>query len=247
VPLAALVNGTEIALSEYQAELRLYQSALGGSELTTEDNKRVLDDMIDQALLAQAAKEENFVVDPEMLQQHQEQLVARLGSEQALIDWMATYGYDEDSFRRVLMRSIAAAWMRDQIVAALPLTAEQVHARQILLYNSGEANQVLAQLQAGNDFGNLALEYDPLAGGDLGWFPRGYLPDQQLEEVAFSLQVDEYSAVIQTLAGYHIVQVLERDAERLLEPDALLVLQIQAVQDWLEARRSASDIQIFVS
>jgi parvulin-like peptidyl-prolyl isomerase len=50
--------------------------------------------------------------------------------------------------------------------------------------------------------------------------------------------------VIQTEAGFHILQVIERDPQRPLSPDARLALQTQALKDWLAARRQASQIEI---
>jgi peptidyl-prolyl cis-trans isomerase C len=240
-PLAATVNGKGIPLAEYQAELVQYQAARG-AEPTPEEKTRVLQDLIDQELLAQGATEKGFTVDDALVQAR----IQQLGGEQALSDWISTNGYTQDGFRKALARSIAAAWMRDQIANALPKTAEQVHARQILLNTSEEANQVLAQLQAGGSFENLALEYDPLTAGDLGWFPRGILPDLQIEQAAFNLQPGEYSAVIQNQVGYHILQVIERNPQRILDPQALQVLQSRAVADWLELRRSQSTIEVLV-
>ncbi len=245
VPLAANVNGYEITLAQYQSELAFYRAALG-RELTPEDETRVLDDLVVQALLAQAASLQGFSVEDSLLQERRQYLVDQLGSEGALSNWMGQYQYDELSFRQALARAIGAAWMRDQILAAVPSTAEQVHAIQILLYDSGEADEVLAQLQAGNSFANLAVRYDPLTGGDLGWFPRGYLPDPQLEEAAFNLAPGAFSPVIETLAGYHILQVLERDPQRVLSPEAHLALQAQALEIWLGTERSNSDIQILL-
>lgn len=243
-PLAATVNGEAILLSDYQAELSRYQADVG-TELATEDQQRVLNELIDQLLLAQAAAEAGFVVDETILQERYAGLVSQLGSDQALRDWMEANAYTEESFRRTLARSVAAAWMRDQIAAEVPTALEQVHIRQILLYNSEEADRVIAQLQSGEDFADLAALNDPAAGGDLGWVPRGYLLDAKLDEAAFSLQPGEFSAVIQTSAGYHILQVLEREPLLPLEFDARLVLQRRAVQDWLVARRSQSQIQVF--
>lgn len=245
LPLAAKVNGLEISLAEYQSELAQYQAAKG-TELAPEDKQRVLDDLIDQALLAQAAQEKGFTVDEAMLQERIKRLTSDLGDEQALQTWLTTYRYDEQSFQRTLARSIGAAWMRDQIAATVPPVAEQVHARQILLYTAEQADEIYGQLKAGNDFGNLALKYDPLTGGDLGWFPRGYLPDKKLEEAAFSLQPEQFSAVIESPAGFHILQVLERELQHPLSPDARLALQTQAVVDWLAQRRPQSQIEILV-
>ena len=245
IPLAARVNGLEISLPEYESELALYQAAKG-TELAPEDKQRVLDDLVDQALLAQAAREKGFLVDETMFQQRISQLASALGGDQALQTWLTTYNYNEQTFNWALTRSVAAAWMRDQIAASLPGAVEQIHARQILLYTAEQADQVYLLLKSGNDFGNLALKYDPLTGGDLGWFPRGYLLDKKLEVVAFSLQPDQFSAVTETSAGFHILQVLERDPQHPLSPDARLVLQTQAMSDWLAARRSQSQIDILL-
>ena len=244
-PLAAIVDGWEISLAEYQAELAQYRAAQG-TELAAEDEQRVLDELIDQALLAQAASQNGFTVDAAMLDERTQRLIDQLGSQAALDNWMQTYGYDPASFRQALARSIASAWMRDQIAAGVPKTAEQIHARQILLYNVEQADEVLGLLKAGNDFGNLAVRYDPVTRGDLGWFPRGYLLDPKLEEIAFGLESEAYSEIVETLAGYHIIQVLEREAQRPLSPEALLAQQSQAVQSWLDEHRGQSEIQLLL-
>jgi parvulin-like peptidyl-prolyl isomerase len=248
VPLAARVNGEAITLAEYQAELDRFQaSAAGaGTNLATDGKKRVLDDLIDQVLLAQAAQKAGFVVDDALLQARLDRLTAQVGGAMALANWIAKHGYTDQEFRQAIARAIAAAWMRDQITAAVPGMAEQVHARQILLYNSDQANQVFTQLQSGVDFASLAAKFDPLRAGDLGWFPRGYLTEPALEETAFTLQPGQYSSVIKTRMGYHILQVIERDTQRPLTPDARLVLQTQALHQWLAERRRQSDIQIML-
>jgi peptidyl-prolyl cis-trans isomerase C len=136
--------------------------------------------------------------------------------------------------------------MRDQIAAGIGATAEHVHARQILLYNLDQANQVYNQLQTGNDFAVMAAEFDPQTQGDLGWFPRGYLTQPALEEAAFSLEPGQYSPVIETELGFHILQVIEKESQRTLTPDARLKLQLLAIQDWLSQRRSESSIEVLL-
>lgn len=244
VPLVATVNGEPISLAEYQIELALFQKA-SAAELTEEDETRVLDNLIEQTLLAQAALQNGFNLDEASLETRIQQLADQMGSPAALEDWILDQGYTPELFQQALTRSLLAAWMRDQITDAVPLESEQILARQILLYTKAEADEVYAQLEAGNDFGNLALQYNPLTGGNLLWFPRGYLPDRKLEEAVFNLQPGEYSPVIETLAGFHIVDVLERVTNRLLDADALQVIKTKAIQEWLEQRRNESDIQIF--
>jgi peptidyl-prolyl cis-trans isomerase C len=244
-PLAAKVDGLEISLADYQAELAQAQKAKG-TDLAPEDKQHVLDDLVDQALLARAAEQQGFKVDEALLQQRVQRLSDQLGGQPALHAWVVDHGYDDQSFLSSLARSIAAAWMRDQIAGQVPAAAEQVHVRQILLYNADAANEVISQIKAGNDFGNLAVKYDPITRGDLGWFPRGYLVDPKLEEAAFALQPDATSEVIQTLAGYHILQLLERDPQHPLSPQARHALQIQAVQAWLQQQRSQAQIQVLL-
>lgn len=245
VPLAAKVNGEDLPLAEYQAEMARYQAAFG-TNLATDWQKHVLDDLIDQLLLAQAARQKGFVLKDADLQTRIDSLVEQLGSAQALSDWMAAHGYSEEEFRLTLERSIAATWMSDQITEAVSWTADQVHARQILLYNLTDASNILSQLNNGADFIMLAYQYDPATGGDLGWFPKGYLTEPALEEAAFRLDPGKYSDVIKTPLGYHILLVIERDPQHRLTSDARMTLQEQALSNWLAKRRSQSEIQILV-
>lgn len=243
-PLAAKVNGEEITLSEYQAELARFHSAnptFSGNAQTI-----VLDDLIAQVLLAQGAREAGFVMDNATLDEQMAHLIQTSGGEKAFSDWLTTNYYTMESFRLALQRSLASAWMRDKIASSVPQEAEQVHALQILLPNMDQAIEVVAQLESGKDFATLALTYDPISMGDLGWFPRGYLVDSKLEEAAFSLQPGEISDIIETSLGYHILQVVERDPKRPLDPDARLALQQIALTNWLEQRRAQSNIVIFL-
>lgn len=251
----ARVNGEAIGLAAFQTAIAQAGSLGGtpvptpemanvGTLLATDEGKKVLDDLVDQVLLAQAAAKAGFTVTDQVVQEHYNTLVTGLGSPQSLHDWMNRYGYSEESFRQDLKRSIAAAWMRDQILAGVSEAAEQVHARQILVYSAEKADEALAKLSSGTDFAQLAAAYDPLTKGDLGWFPRGYLTDPALEQAAFSLEPGKYSQVIQTASGYHILQVIERDPQRPLDPDARLRLQMKALQDWLTKERSQSEINI---
>lgn len=241
-PLAARVNDQGITLAEYQAELSRYQSAQG-SEPTEEDRQRVLDELIDQALLAQGAGEQGFVVDDTALEARLAQLAEQMGGDQALAGWLAANNYDANAFRDALRRSVAAAWMRDKILEEVSVTAEQVHAWQILFDNPDEANQIIAQLDGGANFAQLAAQYDPATRGELGWFPRGYLLDPAVDEAVFKLEAGQHTPVLQSAIGYHIIQVIERNANQPLSPDALLFVQTQAIREWISERRASSQIE----
>ena len=197
-------------------------------------------------MLAQAAVENGYLVDDTLLQSRIDALANQLGGTNVLEDWQAAQGYTHADFKLALIRSISAAWMRDQIIAGVPETAEEVHVMQILVPTQAEADQVYASLQSGKDFLQVASTYDPMTKGDLGWFPRGYLSTPAIEDAAFGLQAGEYSKVIHTDIGFHILYLVERDPEHTLLSDARRALQVKAVQDWIAKRRNQSEIQILL-
>lgn len=244
IPLIAKVNDWEISLAEYQSELAMYKAAVD-RELTSEEEERVLDDLVDQAILAQESVDSGHAADQESLESRLAKVTTEIGGPEKLAEWMQEYNFDEDTFHKTLERAVNAALMRDEIISAVPDTAEQVHVRQILFTDENEAEQALIGLQAGNSFDNLAAEYDPISKGDLGWFPRGYLYYRNLEDAAFELETGEFSSVIQTPSGYHIIMVVERDLNRKITQEALVKLQQLELQNWLETQRDQSDINIF--
>jgi parvulin-like peptidyl-prolyl isomerase len=245
-PSAAVVNGEYITLVEFEAELGRFQSAqaaLGRTVSDEEARQAVLDELIAQMLLAQAARAGGFTITEADLQSRLDGLVSQSGGAEALVKWESDHGYSDESFRAALRRSAEAAWMRDKIIANVPLSAEQAHIQQILTYNEADARQVFEQLQGGADFAALAALYDPATRGELGWLPRGYVLEPGIEEAAFSLEVGAYSEVIASTVGFHIIKVLER-GDHALTPDALLTLQGAALSDWVRQQREKSGITI---
>jgi parvulin-like peptidyl-prolyl isomerase len=245
VPPAISVNGEDISMAEFQAELARYQqaqTALGNTVSQEAAVQAVRNDLVDTLLLEQGAASKNFVVDDATLQARVDALAVQVGGVDALAAWETAHGYTDADFRSGLRRQIAAAWMRDQITASVPATAEQVHVKQILLYNEAEAQNDLGLLQAGADFNTLAAGNDPVAKGELGWFPRGYLPSQAIEDAAFALQPGQFSAIIKDDTGYHILYLVELAPSRQLSPDALLTLQQRSVQSWLTQHHEQSTI-----
>lgn len=248
IPLAVLVNGEGITLEEYEAELNRYLSA-GGDQSSQEEKdvgSLVLDDLIGQTILAQGAIDNGFVLDQEALQARLDELITTAGGEESFEDWLLENGYSRQSFEKIMERSIKAAWMRDQILAEVPQSAEQVHVHQILLYNSEQAEQVLAELDSGREFATLAVINEPVTQGNLGWFPRDFLPHHAIEEAAFNLQPGEYSQVIETSVGYHIIQVVDRDHDHPLSPEARLIWQERALREWVAMQHDESEIVIFI-
>jgi len=93
-------------------------------------------------------------------------------------------------------------------------TEDEVTAKHILVEDKALAEDILAQLKNGADFGKLAAKYSidgsKDSGGDLGTFGRGKMVTE-FEEAAFALQPGELSGVVQTKFGYHIILVTDKN------------------------------------
>lgn len=245
VPVAATVNGEGIPTSEYEAQVAQYlaaQQTLNKTVTEDEAAKAVLDDLIAQVLLAQGARAAGFKLTDSDLSARLQALADQAGGQDKLRAWQSAHGYSADSFTAALKRAAEAAYMRDKIVTAVPKTADQVHVRQILLYNERDAISIRNQLKGGADFDTLARIIDPKSGGELSWFPRGYLLEPKIEAAAFSMQVGEVSDIIQTEVGFDLIKVLERDPQHILSPDAYLTMQELALKDWVAGQRASATL-----
>lgn len=248
-PLAALVNGEGILLSEYEAELQRYQAAVEqlGKPFDPDTAKEdVLNDLIAQTLFAQSAAAQSYSHSEADLQAKIDQYAEDSGGQEALQTWMAENFYDQGSFRAAVSREMAMIWMRNVLIEQVPLTAEQIHARQILVDTENEAIGIQRQLESGILFKTLAFQYDLETGGELGWFPRGYLLQPDIENAAFALQPGQYSGIIPTSYGFHLIEVIEVDPQRPLTQDALLFIQRKSFENWLDAQRVQSTIEILI-
>lgn len=246
VPSFASVNGENIPLSLFQNEVLRYRDALPADQPAPSEeevNKIVLDSLVDQLLLAQEAARHGDQLSDEDLDARIQDLRSKIGSAEAYQDWLQKNHYDEAEFRQSMRLSTMAARGRDLIIASVPEVMEQVRVRQILLSNESDARYVLGLLQTGSDFSELAWKYNRQTGGELGWFPRNYLLYPALEEVAFSLAVNELSAPIQTELGWHVLRLMEHDPQHPLTTEMRIILQNRALEDWLIQARQQAVIQ----
>jgi peptidyl-prolyl cis-trans isomerase C len=244
-PMIATINDEGIWLSDFEDEVQRYIAAATNLEKEVEENQAreiVLETMTDTLLLAQGARATGFILDQESYLRKFENLVKESGGENQFQQWSLDHHYSPESFERLYKLQIEAAWMRDYLIRQVPTREEQIRARQILVSSKTLADDIYNLLQNGADFDYYAWGYDQLAGGELGWFPRGYLVLPQIEEAVFNLQPGEYSQVIESTYGYHIVQVMEHELDRELTQDALLQKQRFSLIAWLADQKTNSSI-----
>lgn len=99
-------------------------------------------------------------------------------------------------------------------------TPEQIRASHILVETEEEAKAVVAELEGGADFAELAQEkskdeVSAVAGGDLNFFGKGRMV-KEFEDAAFALEVNEVSDIVQSIHGFHIIK--KTDSKPASEP-----------------------------
>ncbi len=254
-PLAANVNGEGILLELFELEvIRFeYSKTDSGIDLATLYAYRsaLLESMIDIVLLGQGARANGYKVEETEIDDRLNRMIESAGDWGEFELWMELNGYTQESLRIAMVEEIEAAWMVAYITDQVADAADQVHARHILVASEAEAEGLRAQLQDGVDFDLLARQYSidastRPAGGDLGWFPQGFLLWPEVEMVAFSLQPGEISTVVMSGIGYHIIETMERE-ERLLAYSVKQVLSERSIESWITTERATADIQTFIT
>ena len=254
---AAVVNGQEIPMAVYAHEVELRKAGLaqrginvntpqGQAELAQE-KQLALDSMIDDVLIAQEAAKQGVTVSDAEVDASLQDIIKQIGGKAAFEQLLQKSGQTLDDARILQKTQMLNNKMRDRVVGTIQ-AVEQVHARHILVDSQAAAQALLAQIQGGADFAQIAQQSSrdtvtKANGGDLGWFARGTLVSKEVEDAAFALQPGQLSGVVQSAFGYHIVQTLERDPARKLEGDQLLKVQQQAMENWLNGLRAQAKVQ----
>ncbi len=196
----ARVNGTTIYASDIFREAAAQKLIRVGEPFPKGSSayKQVLDDLVDQRLLALEAVRRGLDRDGEAKRRLQAARERILGN--ILVESSISQAVTEEAIRR----------MYDE-QAKLSPPGEEVRARHILVKTKAEADAVYSALKNGADFAKLALDksIDPgsrLEGGSLGYFSH----DAMLEpfaDAAFALKTGEISKPVETEVGWHVIQL----------------------------------------
>ncbi|MAT64242.1 MAG: hypothetical protein CMN57_01195 [Gammaproteobacteria bacterium] len=193
--VVARVNGEPVS----QAMLDFYRSQkqrqLGGRE---PDPDNLLKEVIDIELMIQDAHRQGLDKHPEVQQQlefYRQNLMVNMAARQ----YLQRHPVTEDD--------IQAAY--EELAASQ--TGNEYRARHILVDSREEAEAVIARLNDGADFAELAKTEStgPTGprGGDLGWFS----PDRMVKEFSEAVQQmdkgEHSSTPVQTQFGWHVIKL----------------------------------------
>ena len=192
----ATVNGVAIPTSRADA---LLQSQLGqGQQDSPQLRAAVRNDLITREILSQASKKKGFDKKPEVNAQFE---LARQG--------ILVNAYLQDFVSANPVKDEAVKSEYDNIVKTMG--SKEYKARHILVEKEDEAKSIIARLQKGEKFEELAKQSkDPGnkdRGGDLGWAaPSGYV--KAFADELVKLEKGKFSATpVKTEFGWHVIQL----------------------------------------
>ena len=197
-PAVATVNGQAIDKDLYE----FYAKGVANkpsSELTAEQRDQVLDNLVRAKVIAEQAEKDGTAKEPNtaaLLELSRLNVLQQAVSEKYLKDRKAT---DQE---------LRAEY--ETQVAALPKL--EYHARHILVATEQFAGKLVAELEKGAKFEDVARRESMDSkenGGDLGWFT----PDRMVKpfsDAVMALKPGEYThAPVQTQFGWHVIKLEE--------------------------------------
>jgi parvulin-like peptidyl-prolyl isomerase len=249
VQLVAKVNGTEITLPEFEQALTRQQAEIQAADPDAMAAS-VLDSLIEQTLIEQAASEQQITVTDAEIQAEIQAMMQESGSDSAWQEWLAQNHFTQEQFADYLRESMLTQRIIAQVTQSVTGALPHVHARHILVATEAEANDILSRLRAGEEFAALAASYSRdvttrETGGDLGWFTQEELLEPSLAQVAFSLEPGQIAGPVPTRLGYHILQTLEK-AARPVAPEKQADLVQVVFQNWLQGLRDSAAIERYL-
>lgn len=199
----------------------------------------VIDDIIDTHLAAEAARSSGLADNPLLLE------IAERAADRTLAEaWL-----NEEVKGRITEEMISQAY--NDLIADTESRVE-VRARHILVNTEEEAQAVIARLDKGEDFAELATELSigPSGsnGGELGYFRRGAMVPN-FEAASFKLDKGSYTkAPVQTQFGWHVIYAEDRrtaEAPTIDQARVQLVsrISVEIAGDIIAELRSQADIE----
>lgn len=236
----ATVNGKLISKSDFDLNFdinkTIYENQLGsdvmskdvGNGKTFEEELKniVLENLIIEEVLLQAAEKENIKITKEELDEAINEFVDSVGGKDKLKEILDQSHMTDDYIRSRMERDMIIGKYRDKFYETIISEEDikkqyednkelyiSVRASHILVNTEEEAKDILKKINSGENFDDLTkLSVEPGAEarkGDLGYFTKDRMVPE-FSEAAFKLKPGEISDAVKTDFGYHIIKLVDR-------------------------------------
>ena len=237
--VAAKVNGETISLTTLNTQLdqlkkqypNMFTGADGEGRLL-DFKQRLLDNLINQKLIDQAAKSKGINISDADIQKQIDQLKSGFKDETQFEAALKSAGMTLDSLKEQIRQQLVTSKLMETLASTEKVTELEIQA----YYNKNKsqfsqkaqkrashilfkptdkatATKVLAQIKAGTiTFADAAKKYSvdtatAAKGGDLGWPTSAYVPEFQA--ALDKLAKGQMSGLVQSTYGYHIILVTD--------------------------------------
>ncbi len=240
----AKVNDKVITQKEYDEHLAVYkkmaesQYGAGAWDLEIAEGQtmgsfyetNLLDQLISDLLLVDAAEKEGITISDEELQGELDNFKAYLDTEEKYKEFLTNYGMSEDYLKNSLKNEyLINHYLSVKIENLQPTDQEletlfkdlkmneKVRASHILVDTEDEAKAVIDRINKGESFEDLAKELSKdtgsaANGGDLDYFEYVDMV-QPFSEAAFNMEVGEVSKPVESKFGYHVIKVTDKKVD----------------------------------
>ena len=240
--VVARVSGTKLFASDVDMAAQEQGLVEEGISLptTNEQYRRVLDELIDQRLLALDAESQGLNADREAnirLAAARERILGNIRVERHL--------------REVVTETAIRKIYEEQ--SKLAARGDEIRARHILVEEKSQAEAILKKIQSGENFEGLAKTHSIDAGsaergGDLGFFTQDMLTADFAGPV-FKAQKGAQIGPLNSEFGWHIAEILDRrpapqPSFETLKPEIANFMTFDAIQDLLTELRDNAEVVI---
>ncbi|MFP4069513.1 MAG: foldase protein PrsA [Verrucomicrobiota bacterium] len=250
-------------------------------------SREVLQNMIDRIIIVKEAEEKGLLIPRSYIDQEYDETIARDfdGDRARFLEFLQARGMTPREYREEIRRRVVVNVMRQQNRRSESEISperieefyienkmrfyqnEAVHLRQIILSPMADeglsllrqtARQIIKELEAGTNFGDLARKYsqDEMSrrGGDWGWIERQELR-KELSSIAFELEPGDYSEPVE-LGGTIFILYAEDKREEMIQPISMVREVIEEVlvgeiaretqERWLRDLRNDAYVRYFM-
>lgn len=235
-----LSDRLEILKNFYTTKYKIDFSKSGGKATEKKLEKAVLDQLVMETLFQQEAKRRKLVIsDAEVNQAIQDWKNMQFSSPGEAEKFLRDNDIGIEELKKEKKYELMLSKLKQEVLNSEDLSVtenecrayfsqhrskyghpEIVRACHIVVKDRLKAEQILAKLNNGVDFSEMAQAFSEdkssaVKGGDLGYFSKGQMVPP-FEKAAFNLEKNKISGIIQTEYGYHIIKVLDhKQAEQL--------------------------------
>ncbi len=239
--------------------------------------KTALESLINETLLYNYAVSKNITVTEDELEEMLEKLEEAYGSKKVMLQALKNSNFTTEEFKQAVRRGIVLKKFNEAEIEYNVTDDElkdyyeknkfkfkepdKIQVRLIYVRNDptdpkgkekakAKIEEAQAKLKEDVEFALVAQDYSDdrsrVMGGDLGFIHKGRL-DMNVEEIAFSMDVNQTSDIIEKDIGFYIVRVINKRESKQLPFDAIKEGLKKDLKNKEEKRRKTEFLEMLMS